>query len=90
MRASVHTHWLFGHGPNKELKFNVFVLKESSCGECLHNKVCDHIMEKRCVNYEFATSEHTSCAGCIHRFTRFDKDDTKIPCFRCPDFRRKL
>lgn len=79
-----HTHWLYGMGPDKEVKFNKPIKIETDCTKCIHNKVCDHVMEKRCVNYEFGTSVGSGCVACIHRFTRYDKD--KIPCFHCNDF----
>ena len=78
------THWLYGRGPKKQIKFNVEIEKETICQSCIHNKVCDHDMEKRCANYEFGTSQHRSCLSCIHHYTRWDKES--IPCFTCPDF----
>lgn len=78
------THWLYGMGPNKALDFNVEIDKETECSRCLHRKVCAYKMEERCVNYRFGTSEHTGCHGCIHRFTRWDKD--AVPCFHCKEF----
>ena len=79
------THWLFGKGPNKIVEFKHEIDQESDCRYCLHRKVCDrHNTEQRCINYEFGTSEHRGCGGCLHRFTRWDKD--AIPCFHCEDF----
>jgi len=81
-----HTHWLYGHGPNKELDFNIYVESETKCKECIHRHVCNYNMAKRCVNRTFATSSATGCGGCIHRYTRWDKDH--VPCFQCNDFLR--
>lgn len=78
------THWLFGRGPEKRLKFVREVDAESNCVECIHNKVCGHKMEDRCENYLFGDSRGSGCTACTHRFTRFDKD--AVPCFSCPDF----
>lgn len=58
---------------------------ESNCAKCIHRRVCDGDMEKRCSNYELGTSAGKGCDGCIHRFTRFDDDKKKIPCFYCED-----
>ena len=90
----VHTHWNYGMGPNKELKFNCAMRVETQCSKCAHNKVCDHKMEDRCVNYKFGRSDEKSCLSCVHRFTRFDtyrrkeepEKDNSIPCFKCDDF----
>ena len=79
------THWLYGSGPNKELKFKHEVDEETDCSTCIHNKVCSHNMEKRCSNFDFARSDrHPGCDLCLHRFTRYDKDP--VPCFHCPDY----
>ena len=83
------THWLYGFGTNKEVKFKKEINQETKCQPCLHRKVCSFNMEKRCVNYEWGTSEHKPehCYSCVHHYTRFDKDS--IPCFRCNDFLKK-
>jgi|SRR5581483_6297164 len=80
------THWLYGFGPNKEVKLNVEIDEETKCSDCIHVQVCDFNMRWRCSNYTFGTSEYSlsSCQSCINRFTRFDKD--KVPCFVCPFF----
>ena len=85
------THWLYGSGPNHEIKFKKEIDKETKCQTCVHRMVCNYDMSKRCINYEFGTSQERSeiCASCLHRFTRFDKDETKIPCFCCKDFLKK-
>ena len=74
-------HWLFG-----EIRFNVEVIEEDKCHECLHAIVCARNMEKFCLNYDFGNSEE-GCQSCIHRFARWDKD--KIPCFKCKYFSKK-
>ena len=80
-----HTHWLYGFGPDKEVKFNTPIKVEDDCVKCLHNKVCNRSMDKRCENYEFGSSSDLNCCqSCIHKYTRYDKD--KIPCFKCKDF----
>lgn len=78
------THWLYGNGPQKSLTFVREVETETDCGKCLHRKVCEQTMEKRCENFSFGTSAEKGCGACLHRFTRFDKD--AVPCFSCPDF----
>ncbi len=78
------THWLYGRGPNKELDFKKEINKETQCGNCIHNKVCNHKMEDRCINIEPGNSRYNGCEGCTHHFTRWDKDP--VPCFYCPDF----
>lgn len=75
------THWLFGRGPDKLLDFAREIEAETDCARCIHGEVCDRNMEKRCDNYKFGTSESRGCHGCLHRFTRFDKDT--VPCFTC-------
>jgi hypothetical protein len=75
------THWLYGEGENKELHFLVDIDDETHCGTCGHKEVCDHEMEKRCSNYTFGTSQFKGCLGCLHRYTRYDKDS--VPCFHC-------
>ena len=79
------THWLYGQGPNKEVKFNIEIDKEDKCATCTHNVVCSHNMEIRCGNYEFGTSTNKGCHGCIHRYTRWDGKDS-IPCFKCNEY----
>lgn len=81
------THWLFGRGPDKILDFKKEIDVETDCGGCIHNEVCDHNNEKRCENYVFGDSRGKSCQGCLHKYTRYDKD--KVPCFTCPWFRPK-
>lgn len=84
------THWLFGIGPDKRLEFNKEVDVETDCRKCIHQEVCDFNMEKRCTNYKFGSSEGRSgCGQCSHRYTRFDKDETKVPCFTCKWFEEK-
>jgi len=78
------THWLYGFGPNKEVKVNVEIDEETDCSPCVHRKICDYTMEKRCLNYMRGTSEGRGCTSCLLRFTRYDKD--KIPCFICVNF----
>lgn len=78
------THWLYGWGPNKEVHFKVEIEEETDCTKCMHVRVCYLANEYRCSNYEFADSRGISCDGCIHRFTRYDKE--MIPCFHCVDF----
>lgn len=80
----VHTHWLYGHGPEKKLEFKHAVATETNCTTCIHVKVCTRSEEKRCVNFELGTSQHSNCHACIHHYTRFDKD--KVPCFHCYDY----
>ncbi len=79
------THWLFGSGPANVLDFKREVDTETDCNACLHREVCDMNMEKRCENYKFGDSRGRSCAGCSHRFTRYD-DTAPVPCFSCPWF----
>ena len=81
------THWLYGMGPNKEIKFNVEIDEETNCRKCTHDEVCDHSMEKRCSNFWWGDSRYEDCMSCTHRFTRWDKD--KIPCFHCKYFLKK-
>lgn len=57
---------------------------ESDCSKCLHVKVCDRDMFKRCLNYEFGNSREKGCNSCIHNYTRFDLKE-KVPCFYCED-----
>jgi hypothetical protein len=78
------THWLFGMGPNKEVKFNVEVDVETTCKDCIHIEVCDQDMNRRCSNYRVGEYKNVQyCSACIHHYTRFDKDETKLPCFHC-------
>lgn len=78
------THWLYGRGPNRVIEFIQEIDEETKCQDCIHKKVCASVMEHRCINYTFGTSEFRGCQGCVHKYTRFDKDP--IPCFSCPDF----
>lgn len=78
------THWLYGDGPDKILDFKREVDEETDCGKCTHREVCDRNMEKRCENYVFGTSAASGCQGCLHKYTRYDKDP--VPCFSCPWF----
>ncbi len=82
------THWLYGLGPNKEIKFKKEISNETNCLKCVHLRVCDRDTNKRCVNLDWGTSVgHTGCDHCLHKYTRWDKD--KIPCFRCNFFVKK-
>lgn len=83
--AAVKTHWLYGRGADKRLDFKREIDVETDCSKCIHRDVCDLAMEKRCENYTFGTSGARGCAGCSHRFTRYDS--TPVPCFTCPWFR---
>ena len=83
------THWLYGRGPDKLLDFKREIDVETDCGKCIHREVCDLQMEKRCENYEFGTSGAKSCHSCIHRFTRYENDKDKVPCFSCPWFQER-
>lgn len=85
----VHTHWLFGRGPNKVLDFKHPVAVETKCADCIHTHVCSHVMERRCVNYTCGTSDGSGCHSCSHRFTRFDDHNQgkdAVPCFHCKEF----
>lgn len=81
----IKRHWLYGEGPNNELRFKVDVEIETDCSKCAHNKVCSHAMMDRCANYEFGSSEGRGCLGCIKHYTRFDHRQP-VPCFSCADF----
>jgi len=78
------THWLYGRGPDKVLVFEHEIDVEADCTKCVHRKVCDYKMDKRCENYTFGTSQFSGCQGCLHKYTRWDKD--AVPCFSCPYF----
>ena len=78
------THWLYGMGPEHRLQFVREIDAETNCGACLHRKVCARVMEERCENFHFSTSQGKGCSACLHRFTRFDRE--AVPCFLCPDF----
>jgi hypothetical protein len=82
------THWLYGLGPNKEIKYKHEIDVETNCNECAHAKVCHFKFDVLCTNYEFGTSEGKGCQGCHHRYTRFDDKDS-IPCFHCKFFQPK-
>jgi len=75
------------HPVYDEIRMRIRVKEETDCRRCIHHKVCRIDMEKRCANYEMGTSEYPGCAGCIHRFTRWDRDG--IPCFYCEDFKEE-
>ena len=79
------THWLHG-----KIRFNVDVKEEDDCTKCVHWHVCKRTMAEFCLNYEFGTSQKTSCDGCIHRFTRkiWHKQDG-FPCFDCKYFEKE-
>jgi len=77
------THWLYGHGENKEVKFNVEIDQETKCSDCGHFKVCNYDMSKRCANFD-SGGNGKDCEVCHHKFTRYDKD--AIVCFYCRDF----
>jgi len=47
------THWLYGMGPNKEIKFNIEIDVETKCSDCLHREVCNIDVERRCSNFEY-------------------------------------
>jgi hypothetical protein len=79
------THWLFGRGPDKLLDFKREVDAETDCNKCVHRKVCDLDMERRCDNYECGTSVGRGCQACSHKYTRYDGKDP-VPCFSCPSF----
>lgn len=74
----IKKHWLYG-----DIAFRVDVTVEDNCGDCIHWPVCRKDMSEFCLNYEFGRSEGCSgsCEQCLHRFTRWDKD--QIPCFKC-------
>lgn len=79
------THWLHGLVVlQKEIE------AETDCLKCIHVKVCARDMEKRCENFNFGTSEFRGCGMCTHKYTRFDTDSRKVPCFSCPDFREEI
>ena len=78
-------HWLYTY-----TEFNVDVTVEDKCSECMHKNVCNWDMTKLCMNYEFGRSgpnvRLNTCDSCIHRYTRYDRDEDKIPCFKCRFF----
>ena len=81
-------HWLHGN-----IKLNQEIKKETNCRECIHSEVCSlgtFQMDKKCINYEFGTSEYdmNSCLSCINKFTRFDEKQS-IPCFKCRFFKKR-
>jgi hypothetical protein len=80
-------HWLYGKD-NRKFQID----EETNCNQCIHLKLCNKLhvpesMESLCKNYHFGTSQYRGCGGCLHRFTRYDKD--KIPCFICKFFEEK-
>jgi hypothetical protein len=79
-----HTHWLFGKGPNMEVKSFKPIKIETKCLKCIHDKVCSHDVIKLCVNYKFCRSDAAGCHSCIHQYTRFDNEP--VPCFNCENF----
>jgi hypothetical protein len=75
----IKNHWLYG-----DIYMMVKVDMESPCSKCKHWGPCPVDMQKFCLNYDEGRSDlHPGCNNCIHRFTRFDKDEDKIPCFAC-------
>lgn len=84
------THWLYGMGPNKEVKFNVEVDKDDECNTCIHSNVCGHDMNYRCENFQGGCSGGIvngtyTCGACSHHYTKYDDKDS-IPCFKCRDY----
>jgi hypothetical protein len=45
------------------------------------------VMEKRCINHNWGSSEGSGCHNCLHKYTKWDKD--AVPCFKCKDFKPK-
>ena len=81
----IKQHWLYGI-----IKFNIDVKEEDRCSLCSHREVCKHDMRNFCLNYDFGTSEKTTCDGCIHKYTRYyGKDEDRILCFKCKYFKPK-
>jgi len=78
------THWLYGHGEDKIVTFNVEIDEEHKCHECIHRAVCKRNMWDFCSNFKFGTSNGKECECCINHFTRWDKDP--IPCFHCKHY----
>ena len=83
----IKEHWLYG-----KIKFNVDVMQEDSCCDCVHWQVCKRKMSDFCLNYCFGTSDcrsMDSCDSCLHRHTRYNEDKIvhgtpdRIPCFKC-------
>ena len=76
------SHWLYGDYRQIEVQEN------DKCSDCIHVKVCGYVMEKRCGNYSFGTSESQGCHGCLNRYAKFDP---KLPvaCFICDSFIHK-
>jgi len=70
---------------------NVVIEKETSCGECIHEKVCARDMEKRCSNYWFGRSdEPVGCDQCTRKYTRWTRSEKDhVPCFHCAEFLKK-
>jgi hypothetical protein len=73
-------HWL-----HENCEYNELVDKETICADCLHSKVCDRDVNKRCANFWFGDSSKLGCDSCTHHFSRFDERQP-IPCFYCADF----
>jgi len=76
------------HGLHGKCHYNVLVVNETVCGDCVHYKVCSMEMEKFCINYEFGTSASTRCHRCLHHYTRY-ATHKPLPCFRCNFFSRR-
>jgi hypothetical protein len=82
------THYIFGRGPNKELKFNIEVDVEDECQTCVHRNICARDMQVCCPNFDNGRWEEnrrggaTGCFSCSHSYTRFD-GKTSVTCFTC-------
>ena len=84
------THWLYGEGPDKIVKYHHEIDEESNCKKCIHHRVCRYDMAEFCVNYKFGTSSAKpidTCESCSHKYTRYDKEP--IPCFLCKHIEEK-
>lgn len=79
-----HTHWLYGSGPDKVLTFKRDVDRETDRSLCAHDHICSHKEETRCVNHDRGRASGAGCAGCLHSYTRYDRQP--VPCFHCEDF----
>jgi hypothetical protein len=67
--------------------FNHLIEKETECHKCIHNKVCAHDYQKRCVNHWWGRSDGPSgCHQCTHRFHRKAWCAEGQPCFHCREF----
>jgi len=76
------THWLYG-----EIKYKIEVDKDTDCNTCIHNHVCSHNKEARCVNFRHGDSQHDGCQGCEHKYPRYDRKP--IPCFKCNEHNKE-